>query len=52
MATNNALKFYRKSTAPSNVASGAIWFNTSNSTINVYTGSAWETYTGNINDAT
>lgn len=52
MATNNALKFYRKSTAPSNVSSGAIWFNTSNSTINVYTGSAWETYTGNINDAT
>ena len=49
---NNALKFYRKSTAPSGIAAGAIWFNTSNSTINVYTGSAWETYTGNINDAT
>lgn len=49
---NNALKFYRKSAQPTNVAAGAIWFNTSNSTINVYTGSAWETYTGNINDAT
>ena len=46
------LKFYRKSTAPSSPVAGAIWFNTTNSTINVYTGSAWETYTGNINDAT
>lgn len=52
MATNNALKFYRKSTAPLNVAAGAIWFNTTNKTIQIYTDTGWETYTGNINDAT
>lgn len=52
MATNNALKFYRKSEAPSNVAAGAIWFNTSDKTIQIYTGTEWEKYAGNLNNAT
>lgn len=52
MATNNALKFYRKSEAPSNVTTGAIWFNTTDKTIQIYTGSAWEKYAGNLNNAT
>lgn len=47
------LKFYRKSTAPTkDLAAGAIWFNTTNKTIQIYTDAGWETYTGNINDAT
>lgn len=52
MATTNALKFYRKSSAPTNVAAGAIWFDTLNKTIQIYTGTAWEKYAGNLNDAT
>ena len=52
MATTNALKFYRKSVAPSNVAAGAIWFNTTDKTIQIYTGSEWEKYAGNLKDAT
>ena len=52
MATTNALKFYRKSAAPSNVAAGAIWFNTSDKTIQIYTGTEWEKYAGNLKDAT
>lgn len=51
MATNNALKFYRKSTAPSSPVAGAIWFNTTDKTIQVYTGTAWEKYAGNLKDA-
>lgn len=46
------LKFYRKSTAPASPAVGAIWFNTTNKTIQIYTDAGWETYTGNINNAT
>lgn len=52
MATNNSLKFYRKSTAPSSPVAGAIWFNTSDKTIQIYTGTAWEKYAGNLNNAT
>lgn len=46
------LKFYRKSEAPSSPVAGAIWFNTSDKTIQIYTGSAWEKYAGNLNNAT
>ena len=47
------LKFYRKSTAPTkDLAAGAIWFNTDDKTIQIYTGSAWEKYAGNLNNAT
>lgn len=47
------LKFYRKSTAPTEgLAAGAIWFNTDDKTIQIYTGSAWEKYAGNLNNAT
>ena len=48
MATTNEIKhqikFYKKSTAPSGTGLqvGAIWFNTTNRTINVYTGDATE----------
>ena len=52
MATTNALKFYRKSTAPSSPVAGAIWFNTSDKTIQIYTGTEWEKYAGNLKDAT
>lgn len=46
------LKFYRKNEAPSSPAAGAIWFNTSDKTIQIYTGSEWEKYAGNLNNAT
>lgn len=46
------LKFYRKSTAPASPVAGAIWFNTTDKTIQVYTGTAWEKYAGNLKDAT
>lgn len=46
------LKFYRKSTAPTSPVTGAIWFNTSDKTIQIYTGTAWEKYAGNLNNAT
>lgn len=46
------LKFYRKSTAPSSPVAGAIWFNTSDKTIQIYTGTEWEKYAGNLKDAT
>lgn len=47
------LKFYRKSTAPTkDLAAGAIWFNTSDKTIQIYTGTEWEKYAGNLKDAT
>lgn len=48
MASNTALKFYRQSTQPTGVK-GAIWFNTSNQTIQIYTGTKWEVYTGLVN---
>ena len=46
------LKFYRKSKAPASPVAGAIWFNTTDKTIQVYTGTAWEAYAGNLKDAT
>ena len=46
------LKFYRKSEAPSSPVAGAIWFNTVDKTIQIYTGSEWEKYAGNLKDAT
>lgn len=46
------LKFYRKSEAPASPVQGAIWFNTSDKTIQLYTGTAWEKYAGNLKDAT
>lgn len=46
------LKFYRKSEAPAAPAQGAIWFNTTDKTIQIYTGTAWEKYAGNLKDAT
>lgn len=46
------LKFYRKSEAPSSPVAGAIWFNTTDKTIQIYTGSEWEKYAGNLKDAT
>jgi hypothetical protein len=52
MATTNSLKFYRKSTAPSSPVAGAIWFNTTDKTIQIYTGTEWEKYAGNLKDAT
>lgn len=52
MSTNNKLKFYRKATAPASPATGAIWFDTTNRTVQVYTGTEWEKYAGNLNNAT
>ena len=52
MATNNKLKFYRKATAPTSPVTGAIWFDTTNRTVQVYTGTEWEKYAGNLNNAT
>lgn len=46
------LKFYRKNEAPSSPVAGAIWFNTSDKTIQIYTGTEWEKYAGNLKDAT
>lgn len=46
------LKFYRKSEAPASPVQGAIWFNTNDKTIQLYTGTAWEKYAGNLKDAT
>lgn len=47
------LKFYRKNVAPTEgLVAGAIWFNTSDKTIQIYTGSEWEKYAGNLKDAT
>lgn len=48
------LKFYKKATAPVGttekpIEAGAIWFNTTNHTIEVFTGSKWEVFTGAIN---
>ena len=45
------LKFYRGA-APQSPAAGMIWFDKENSTIKVYTGTAWESYAGKLIDAT
>lgn len=47
---NTILKFYRGA-APQSPAAGMIWFDKANSTIKVYTGTAWEEYAGKIVDA-
>lgn len=46
------IKFFRKDTAPSNPQEGYIWFNSANNTIQLYKNSAWEVYTGKINNVT
>lgn len=48
---NTNLKFYRGA-APTSPAAGMIWFDKVNSTIKVYTGTAWESYAGKLIDAT
>ena len=48
---NTILKFYRGA-APQSPAAGMIWFDKENSTIKVYTGTAWESYAGKLIDAT
>lgn len=45
------LKFYRGA-APQSPVAGMIWFDKANSTIKVYTGTAWESYAGKLIDAT
>lgn len=47
---NTILKFYRGA-APQSPAAGMIWFDKANSTIKVYTGTAWEEYAGKVVDA-
>jgi hypothetical protein len=48
---NPQIKFYKGASAPATLTAGMIWFNTKNRTIQVYTGTAWEIYTGLV-DAT
>lgn len=48
---NTNLKFYRGA-EPKSPAAGMIWFDKANSTIKVYTGTAWESYAGKLIDAT
>lgn len=43
-----ALRFFKGTTAPATPAAGMIWFNTTNNVIEVYNGSAWEEFCGNI----
>ena len=49
--TKTNLKFYRGA-APQSPVAGMIWFDKANSTIKVYTGTAWESYAGKLIDAT
>lgn len=46
------LKFYKKAQAPADAAAGAIWFDTTNHTIQVKTDTGWDKYAGALNDAT
>ena len=46
------LKFYKQSTAPASATEGAIWFDTTNHTIQVKVASGWDKYAGALNDAT
>ena len=46
------LKFYKKAQAPANAVAGAIWFDTTNHTIQVKTETGWDKYAGALNDAT
>lgn len=43
-----ALRFFKGTSAPATPAAGMIWFNTTNNVIEVYNGSAWEEFCGNI----
>lgn len=40
------IKFFRGSSAPTDAAIGALWFNPSNNEIRVYNGTTWEQYSG------
>lgn len=46
------IKFYRSEAWPSNITpqEGFVWFNSTNNTIQLYKGGAWEVYTGKINN--
>lgn len=42
----NLLKFFRSTSIPAGALAGAVWFNPANNEIKVYTGTAWEQYSG------
>ena len=46
------LKFYKSASAPASAATGAVWFDTTNHTIQVKTAAGWDKYAGALNDAT
>ena len=46
------LKFYKSASAPAAAATGAVWFDTTNHTIQVKTATGWDKYAGALNDAT
>lgn len=51
MATTNQIKFYKGSNYPSTPVAGMIFFNTSDHSIYVYNGTAWERYAGLVDAA-
>lgn len=46
------LKFYKQAVAPTAATEGAIWFDTTNHTIQVKVADGWDKYAGALNDAT
>ena len=46
------LKFYKQAAAPAAATEGAIWFDTTNHTIQVKVAEGWDKYAGALNDAT
>ena len=46
------LKFYKQAVAPAAATEGAIWFDTTNHTIQVKVADGWDKYAGALNDAT
>ncbi len=46
------LKFYKSASAPAAAATGAVWFDTTDHTIQVKTATGWDKYAGALNDAT
>lgn len=52
MATQINLRFYRKTTAPSDPKEGYIWFNPSTKRIQLYKNNDWEDYSGEVLNAT
>lgn len=46
------LKFYKQAAAPTAATEGAIWFDTTNHTIQVKVADGWDKYAGALNDAT